>query len=403
MRYLVVAAIVLSPVSAVGEDLDAPDPSTVTSKKIYHYENRYFSLALGGGALVDYNRFWQDEDSESQLDLRADSAIRDLRLLVYGRLYWDWLSYTAGYAYVGSADEWRWRQSGIKIQIDALNGFLFLGRTKEGFSTNKFNTGYYGWFNERPAVNDAFIPILADGARWTGTAWCNRIVYNIGGFADVVSDVESFNKNDWQFAGRVVWLPLGGDPETQLLHVALEGRYAGANDGMLQYKSKPEAFIAPDAVDTGLFPARRSTTGGVETYYVRGPLSMGLELFGNWVSSKSADDPFFHGGELFAAYMFTGETHPYKATTATFQDVKPKKTFFEGGWGAWELAMRLSYVDLDSGTITGGRLVRYNALVNWYLTESLRLEAAYGYGALDRFDLMGNTHFLMTRFQFQVK
>jgi hypothetical protein len=39
----------------------------------------------------------------------------------------------------------------------------FLGRTKQGFSTNKFMVGYYGWFNERSAANDAFLPILADG------------------------------------------------------------------------------------------------------------------------------------------------------------------------------------------------------------------------------------------------
>ena len=68
-----------------------------------------------------------------------------------------------------------------------------------------------------------------------------------------------------------------------------------------------------------------------------------------------------------------------------------------------ELALRASYVDLDSGPIQGGRFFRFTSIVNWYLTANLRLEASYAYGVLDRFDLVGNTHFLQTRIQFQVK
>jgi phosphate-selective porin OprO/OprP len=39
-------------------------------------------------------------------------------------------------------------------------------------------------------------------------------------------------------------------------------------------------------------------------------------------------------------------------------------------------------------------------MVNWHLSDNLRLELAYGYGALDRFDLSGHTHFFQSRLQF---
>ena len=39
-------------------------------------------------------------------------------------------------------------------------------------------------------------------------------------------------------------------------------------------------------------------------------------------------------------------------------------------------------------------------MVNWYLTDNLRLELAYGYGELDRFGVVGETQFFQTRFQF---
>lgn len=38
-------------------------------------------------------------------------------------------------------------------------------------------------------------------------------------------------------------------------------------------------------------------------------------------------------------------------------------------------------------------------MVNWHLSDDLRLELAYGYGALDRFDLEGGTQFFQSRIQ----
>jgi phosphate-selective porin OprO/OprP len=41
-------------------------------------------------------------------------------------------------------------------------------------------------------------------------------------------------------------------------------------------------------------------------------------------------------------------------------------------------------------------------MVNWYMSDNVRLEFIYGYGSLDRFDLVGKTQFLQTRIQFQL-
>ena len=38
-------------------------------------------------------------------------------------------------------------------------------------------------------------------------------------------------------------------------------------------------------------------------------------------------------------------------------------------------------------------------MVNWYLSDNLRLEMVYGYGSLNRFGSVGKTHFLQTRIQ----
>jgi len=99
--------------------------------------------------------------------------------------------------------------------------------------------------------------------------------------------------------------------------------------------------------------------------------------------------------------LITGETRKYNTAGGYFLAVSPRRTLLEGGPGALEAVLRLSYIDLDDGPIHGGRYWRLTPMVNWYLTDHLRLELAYGFGKLDRFGLLGTTQFLQTRLQFQ--
>jgi phosphate-selective porin OprO/OprP len=79
-----------------------------------------------------------------------------------------------------------------------------------------------------------------------------------------------------------------------------------------------------------------------------------MEYFFNQVSSPQTGNPFFHGGEIFAAYLLTGERRPYNTKGALFESVSPARPVFDGGPGAVEVVLRYSYSDLDSGTIQGG-------------------------------------------------
>jgi len=40
-------------------------------------------------------------------------------------------------------------------------------------------------------------------------------------------------------------------------------------------------------------------------------------------------------------------------------------------------------------------------VVNWYLSDHVRLEFAYGYGTLDHFNVTGTTQFFQSRLQLQ--
>ena len=49
-----------------------------------------------------------------------------------------------------------------------------------------------------------------------------------------------------------------------------------------------------------------------------------------------------------------------------------KKSVFKGGSGAWKVLFRTSTLDLDVGTIKGGKFWRVTPMVNWNLSKDVR-------------------------------
>jgi len=205
---------------------------------------------------------------------------------------------------------------------------------------------------------------------------------------------------DNQFVARVGWVPIVEDKGT-LLHVALAGRYGLVNDRTLRLRSRPELNVAPYFVDTEAFAARDTRLAQAEVYYRPGPLLFGTEYFVQRVNAEEGPDPLFHGGDAVVTWLMTGETRRYNTAGGYFLAVSPRRTVLQGGPGAWEAVLRLSYIDLDDGAVHGGKFWRLTPMVNWYLTDHLRLELAYGIGQLDRFGLVGTTQFFQSRLQFQ--
>ncbi|MEO8309012.1 MAG: porin [Pseudomonadota bacterium] len=361
-------------------------------------------MRVGGGFLYDYVAYSQDEDSKSQMSLQPTGKLRDFRILLKGEFpKIPGLTYTLGYMYDAGAESWRFRMTGLQYEIPKLYGALFVGRTKEGSSTSKNMVGYQGWTMERSTSNDAFLPILADGVKWSGHTPDGQIVYTLGWFGDSLSEKESFNKSDGQVVGHVTWLPFINSNPGRLLHLGLAYRRGDSDEGFLQFKSKPESFPAQsNAIDTGKMEAQHSDLVTLETYYRPGPFMVGGEYYFNKVSSRTEDNPSFHGGNVFAAWTATGEIRPYNKAGAVFDRISPKRTVFEGGPGAWELVLNYSYSDLDSKAIKGGKFWRITPMVNWHLSDNMRLEFAYGYGVLHRFNTQGATQFFQTRLQLQL-
>jgi phosphate-selective porin OprO/OprP len=380
----------------------AADPPARRLVKWNEFEGPFFTLRASAGIIVDAGTFAQDDASQEQFgDLGSDWQVRDFRVMFNGRIKTKRkITWCAGFMYDHNGDEWFVRQTGIQVAVPELKGHVFVGRSKEGISLNMVMVGYAGWTMERSTTVVAAVPLLADGVKWMGYLPKQRLIYNLGWYTDVLSEGQSFSSYDQQVVARVGYLPVL-DPDGTLLHVALAGRWGLVNDRTLRLRSRPELNIAPYFVETESFAARDTRMVQGEVYYRPGPFLFGAEYFAQKVNATDQPDPLFHGGDLVASWLITGETRKYNTAGGYFLSVSPARTVWGGGPGAWEALLRLSYIDLDDGDIDGGRFWRLTPMVNWYLTDHLRLELGYGIGQLDRFGVTGTTHFFQTRLQFQ--
>ncbi len=386
---------------AGGQDAEAPARTLI---KAAEFEGRYFTIRIGGGFLYDYAAYEQNANSKEQFALTAEPKIRDTRVLLNGRLKFieRATTWSAGVMYDYVADKWVFRQTGIMVAVPEIWGDIFVGRSKEGFSLNKVMVGYAGWTLERCTMSDAAIPLLADGVKWLGYLEKPRLLWNLGVFFDEYSEGQSFATYDNQIVGRIAWLPILSEDGEDLMHVGLSLRYGHPDEGLLQLRSRPEVFAAPYFVDTGQFAAAATKMAGLEVYYRPRNWTFGTEYIFQAVESSDTGNPFFHGGEAVMTWLITGETRGYNTRGGYFNFVSPNRPVVQGGPGAWEIVGRGSYIDLDSGTLTGGKFWRLTPMVNWYLTDNVRLEFAYGYGSLNRFGIVGKTQFFQSRLQLQL-
>lgn len=376
-------------------------------KNINIFTGRWSSLRVGMGFLYEYAAFSQDQKAKIQMDsaglvLENQFKVRDFRFFASGQLTTKRvISWKVGLMYDGVAREWLMRESGLTIAVPEISGHIFIGRTKEGYSQNKVMNGYSGWTMERQMGLDV-IPILADGIKWIGFWPKTRMVWNIGIYDNFFSKHQGFSTYDWQTVARVGWLPIFKTEEKEQLHVGVSYRYGKVYEGQIRVRSRPEANPAPFFIDTDVFRSEYSHHVGLEAYYTKGKLMLGSEYNFHKFDLSGGGKALFHGGDAVVSYIFTGASRPYSTVSGVYSFVPVKKSIFEGGWGEVEGVFRISNLDLDASGIHGGRFWRLTPMLNWYMTKYLRLEIAYGYGMLDRFQLRGATQFFQSRIQLAI-
>jgi phosphate-selective porin OprO/OprP len=364
----------------------------------------FTTFHVGAGLLFDVAAYSQDSVAKLQFpDLNPEFKLRDARILLGGRFDTKRpFTWQAGVMYDAVTHKWLVRQTGLMLSVPEIYSHFFIGRAKEGFSLNKVMVGYDGWSMERLPFTDATVPLLADGIKWLGYVPTSHVFWNLGAFMDAFSEGQSFSSYNYQFVVRAGWVPLAGDTAGTLLHIGMNFRIGDVNNDTLQLRSKPEAFPAPYFIDTKKFPAASALAFGPELYYRPGRVLIGGEYYWQRVSSPETGNPWFHGGEAVVAWATTGEIRSYNLAGSYFRELSPDSTVIQGGPGAWAPMIKFSYSNLTNGPLQGGIFWRVTPMINWYLTDNLRLEFAYGYGVLNQSGTKGATQFFQSRIQMRL-
>jgi phosphate-selective porin OprO/OprP len=288
------------------------------------------------------------------------------------------------------------RPSFVDVFI-GLNDVPYLGRVRVGhffepvgleqYSQNRFVT-----FLERSLVSDPIQPGRNLGVMANSAVAGERGTWAIGLFrtdSDVYGDDTG---NDFQMAlsGRVTGLAWYVDDGRDLLHLGLAYSARATRDDQVVLRQRPEIRIGSTApniplfADTGPIAAAFYQLVAAELLWVRGPFSVQAEYTLVPVSTHDLGAVYFQGWYAMGSVFLTGENRAYRRSTGTLDRIHPRKDFVrrDGGclvWGpgAWELAARVSHLDLNSGGITGGRVTDVTLGVNWYLTPYARMTANY--------------------------
>jgi len=388
-----------------GEVLQAGSEDYLKKKKPPNeFEGTYSTLKIGLGYIVDYGAYSQSAVFKQQMDsaglvFRNKLETRDFRIIMGGVLKTKkTISWKIGFMYDGDQKIWFMRETGLTFGVPKLAGHIFVGRTKEGYSMIKVMNGHSGIAAERQMALDV-IPILADGIKYFGFLPKSKIFWNLGYFNNILSTGQSFSTFTWQYVARVGWMPFYNKEKNRFMHIAANLRYGKPLDGKITLKSRPESNPAPQIINTGSFQTDHSSHIGAEFYYSTGKLTIGSEVMMHNFHSKEFEDHKFNGGEVMVSYLFTEAKRPYNTAGSIFGFVPVKKSVFKGGWGEWEAVLKFSSLDLDDGSIHGGKFWRFTPMINWYLSRAVRTEFVYGYGVLDRYNLKGNVQIFQARLQ----
>ena len=263
-------------------------------------------------------------------------------------------------------------------------------------------------FMEASAMSLAFSPGNRLGVETDRTFENERITTSVGLYSigsDPGLDGGTVTQTLLYPVVRVTGLPIyedRGKDGVKLLHLGVSLGEQFAKGSQFQFRSRPESFIAPYLVDTGEIDADRAGLLGLEAIYMNGPLTVTAEASGTKLTGAETGTSSFWGGYASAGWFLTGEQRGYDRQKGVVDSVLLPKREFEWKhptWGAWEVAARYSYLDLNSGSVNGGTMHIAMLGLNWYWNRYVRWMFNTGYANVSGGPSPGNLYIFQARLQ----
>lgn len=248
----------------------------------------------------------------------------------------------------------RWRGQGHSVKV---------GQYKQPMFLDELTSDRYTMFMEQ-GLPGSFALARRLGAEY---AWANPQ------WRAALSVYDGNLRGQLQGAGgvaRVVYTPFA--QSGQLLHLGLSAGSESPDGDRARFSSRVEASgIGRSRLDTGtLTDVDRIARLGLEALWINGPWTLQGEYVRSELSRTAHADAGLDGWYIGASWFASGDHTKYKDGAIEAPDLG------EDGH-AFELAARLSSLDLDDGSVRGGNSTNFSLGANWYPNAHVRLTANY--------------------------
>jgi len=374
---------------------------------LVHSGHKNPKMTLFGRIHLDYWAFPNADDGIETFeggDPEDRVAFRRMRLGVAGDLN-DNMFYKYEGEFAGGVAS-SYRDAFIGFKSLPLFNTVIMGNHKRPYGLDHLNSSRYNVFIERPFIVEA----LNQDARRLGIssnglsddqAWNWRYgLYH----QNLTQTTSGWTGDHYQseFAARIAntaWYDESSGGRGYF-HWAVSGSYGqvdgGSPENAARYRTRPEARSDARWLDTGRIAGAEETfLFGLETVFNVGAFQLTAEYMQNNVERDPGvgNDVGIGGGYVQVAYFLTGEHTPWVRKTGTLGRVKPFENFFsvrncDGdrafGLGAWQVAARYSYADLQDQDIIGGKGESLTLGLNWWWNPNARMQLNYLVGEIER-------------------
>ena len=376
------------------------------------------TAVINGSMQADTGYFHQDANSMKTYGPIANGAdFRRARLGVKGAINetvnYSWQMDFGFFGRPTFTDVWV-----EQTQIPFL-GNVRVGQWKQPFSLEVVSSYRYTTFMERSSLFQAFTAFRHIGtgfynnaddlsATWAGSVFATGQDQFGGSLFENQTAAGTFthvNMGGVGTAERFTWVPYWDECTKGANYVHLgAAHFFNAPPGQtINFRSIPEFYIGQNAngtigssgqaapggfngtpffVATGAKTVNFYNVLGTELLWVEGPFSLQSEAMVNFVNQAGVTATL-PGTYAQVGYFLTGEHRPYDRKAGAIDRVIPNRNFSfnkdgcNTGIGAWEVAGRFSYLDLNDKAIQGGTLTDYTAGVNWYLNPNVKFVVNY--------------------------
>lgn len=373
-----------------------------SKRKWNKFSTKYVSGLFNGILALDRLQWLsQDTDSKGQVGELKESSLGEIRAIRFGvvgtfnfRKPWIYTFFVTNNTfdrdYISGEDN-KLHIYDLRVDIPLPGKItMSVGKQKEPISMERLVTLVFLPMQERQAAADAFLTARNYGIVFNSQLLKNRGTWAIGAFRNWIDSDTTFRNTATQITGRITGVPFVTKDESNLLHLGLGVRYSDARQPFAG-KTEAEFYLAPVFVDTKEIQADRLLTYDLELYWRKGPLLLGSEYIFNNIKASALGNPAPSGYNISGTWAITGEMHPYRKRSGIFDPLPVSNPVRYGGWGALELCLRYSTIDLNAGGLTGGVMNTTSAGVNWWPAQQVQVSINYRYITLDRFDTIGKS------------